>query len=126
MPQKNGEKMTWKDELRKAPFDVNRRQREAEEKNVAKLYSLLEKEVDPILGTSIDTGARKPYRVTLDRNIIRDMIRLAGGDKSDFLDAMSGTYNTNVYIEEPRLTGGPSTSGLKNMQYLVFDDPMVQ
>lgn len=118
--------MTWKDELRKAPFDVNQRQIEAEEKNVAKLYTLLEKEVDPILGTSIDSGDRKPYRVMLDRNIIRDMIRLAGGDKSDFLDSMSETYNTKVYIEEPRLTGGPSFSGMKDMQYLVFEDPMVQ
>lgn len=118
--------MTWKDELRKAPFDVNQRQREAEEKNVEKLHYLLEKEVDPILGTSIDTNAKKPYRIMLDRNIIKNMINLSGGDKSEFLDAMSGIYNTKVSIEEPRIRGGLSNSGMTHMWFLIFDDPMVQ
>ena len=118
--------MTWKNELRKAPFDVRQRQIEADAMNMKKLEELLEKEVDPILGTSIDTGARKPYRVMLDRNIIRNMIYLAGGDESEFLDGMSDIYNTKVSIEEPRLTGGPSHSGMKRARFLVFEDPMVQ
>lgn len=113
--------MTWKNELRKAPFDVKQRQREAEEMNMAKLNELLEEEVDPKLRTKIDNGDRSPYQILLDRNLIRNMVRLAGGDESEFLDAMSDIYNTEVSLEEPYRTGG------QNMLWLVFDDdPMVK
>lgn len=122
MPQKNGDKMTWKNELRKAPFDVEQRQTQADIYNAKKLDNVLEREVDPVLAHKIDTG-RRPYRVTLKRNIYRNMVSLVGGDEKLLLEVLGEKYNTKVFSEEPRLTSGPSHSGLEDKVFLVFEDP---